>query len=268
MRPLVCVLGYRSWRFRALWEAILKPLGGRSGASWGLIWASWGPLGASWGPLGRFLGPLGGLLGPSVGFLGRKARIFGSWSPSWAPLGAILGPFWAVLGASWAVLGLSWAVLGPLGGLLGGLGAVLEASWAVLERREAETARRQTSFKHLRKMSDFGLVGLSWAASWRPLGVSWRPLGPSWAHLGRLGPIFRRLEAFLDHLVDHLGAVRASRKRVCRNGADSGRLFRRLPPAFRAWPGPYPGGSPPRPPQGDTQREPLRQVGEKPKENQ
>ena len=135
----------------------------------------------------------------------------------------------------------------------------MRASWAVLERREAETARRHKSVKNLRKMNDFGLVGLSWAASWRPLGVSWRPLGPSWAHLGRLGPIFRRLEAFLDHLADHLGAVRAARKRVCRNGA----VFRRLPPAFPPWLGRGPGGSPPRPPQGNTKREPLRKVGEK-----
>eukprot|EP00959_Pyramimonas_sp_CCMP1952_P363371 7609259-Pyramimonas_sp.AAC.1 len=41
LRPLVCVLGSRSWLFGGFWEAVLKPLWARSGASWGLI----GPLG-------------------------------------------------------------------------------------------------------------------------------------------------------------------------------------------------------------------------------
>ena len=199
------------------------------GASWGLLGASWGLLWASWGGKLEF-----SVRGPPLGPL---------LEPSWGPF----GPSWAPLGQSWGSLGPSW---GPLGGLLGGLGAVLEASWAVLERREAETARRQKSVKNLRKMNDVGLVGLSWAASWRPLRVSWRPLGPSWAHLGRLGPIFRRLEAFLDHLVDHLGAVRASRKRVCRNGAVFCRgcaVFRRRSARGR---GPVPGGPPQTPPGG------------------
>ena len=91
--------------------------------------------------------------------------------------------------------------------------------------------------------------------------------GPSGRHLGRLGPIFRRLEAFLDHLVDHLGAVRASRKRVCRNGADCGRLppsSAGLPPASAGVPrvaGAMSRGVPPRPPRGTHNGNPSSRSG-------
>ena len=101
-------------------ETVLRSLGSRFGASWGLFWASWG------------------LLGPPAGVLGWKAWIFGSRSPSWASLGlswAPLGPSWGPLGPSWRPLGLSW---GALGGFLGRFGAVLEASRATLERRDDE----------------------------------------------------------------------------------------------------------------------------------
>ena len=118
-RPHGRWLGSRGWPLGGLWEAVWGPLGGRFGASWGLIWAFWGPLGASWGALMGLLGPLWGLLGPPWGILGRKARFFSFLSRSWAPLGPVLGASWAVLGGSWAVLGPSWAVLGPSWGPLG-----------------------------------------------------------------------------------------------------------------------------------------------------
>eukprot|EP00959_Pyramimonas_sp_CCMP1952_P015339 324860-Pyramimonas_sp.AAC.1 len=47
--------------------------------------------------------------------------------------------------------------------------------------------------------------GLSREASCRPVGVSGKPLGSSWGRLGRVGAIFRRLGALLDHLKDFLG---------------------------------------------------------------
>ena len=133
----------------------------------------------------------------------------------------------------------------------------MEASWAVLERRKAEKARSPKSFRNLRKIDDFRLLGLSWAAPWRPPGASWRPLGPSWAHLRRLGPIFRRLVTFLGHHADPLGAARASQKRVCRNAAVScgllpssagvprvaGALSRGVPP--QTPPGGHTTGTPP-----------------------
>ena len=102
-----------------LWGASLRPVGGASGASGGLLWPSWG------GMLDRPIRthPLVPLLGLPGALLGRKARIVGSRSPSWAPLGAILGPSWAVLRPSWPVLEPSWAVLrlswGRLGAALG-----------------------------------------------------------------------------------------------------------------------------------------------------
>ena len=58
-KPLECSLGSRGRPLGGLVEAVLKPLGSRFGASWGLFWASWGPLGASWGSLGASWGPLG-----------------------------------------------------------------------------------------------------------------------------------------------------------------------------------------------------------------
>ena len=49
----------------------------------------------------------------------------------------------------------------PLGSLVGDLGAILEASRAVLSRLKAEQAKMPKSFKHLRKIHDFGLFGPS-----------------------------------------------------------------------------------------------------------
>ena len=72
-RPLECSLGSCGRPLGGLWEAVLRPLGGRFGVSWSLFWASSGPLG----------GPLGGLLGP-------HGAILGNLGASWAPLGAIL----------------------------------------------------------------------------------------------------------------------------------------------------------------------------------
>ena len=116
-------------------EAVLKRLGGRFGASWGLFSVSWGPHGASWGPLGVSRGPFGAE-GPNVLFG------FPLLGPSWGPL----GPSWTPLGPSSGPLGPFW---GRLGGLLCLLGVVLGASWAVVERRKTETARTPTSLKNI-----------------------------------------------------------------------------------------------------------------------
>ena len=191
------------------WEASRGPLGSSFEASWGpfwsLFWASWGPLRASWGPLGASWGPLWA----SWEFLGRKARIFGSWSFSWAPLGAVLRPSWAVLGASWAVLAPSWAVLGaswePLGPSWGGLRGLLDR----LQRREGLKIAYAKTYVVLKEFYDLDHVGPPWQCSWRSLGTSWRLLGPSWGHSGRLGMIFRRLEALLDHLGGFVGGLLA-----------------------------------------------------------
>ena len=105
-------------------------------------------------------------------------------------------------------MGASWAILG--------------ASWAVLSRRRAEKAQMPKSFNNQGKINDFGLFGLSWRTSWRPLGPSGRPLGgllgrlgPSWTLLGRfggrLGPSRADLEAILGHLHDFLRMPRAKR---------------------------------------------------------
>ena len=94
-----------------LLEAILKLLGSRLGALWGLFWAPWGLLGA---------------------FLGRQGASWAVLGPSWAILGAyraVLGPSWAVLGPSWASLGV---LLGRLGRLLGRPGPVWSHLWALL----------------------------------------------------------------------------------------------------------------------------------------
>ena len=131
-------------------------------------------------------------------------------------LGAILGASWAVLGrrkAENAQMPKSFKNLrkinefgffglpgGPLGGLLGRLGGLLGASWAVLGRRKAEKAQMPKSFKHLRKINDFGLFGPSWRTSWRLLGPSWRPLG---SLLGRFEPSECREEANAKILEKH-----------------------------------------------------------------
>eukprot|EP00959_Pyramimonas_sp_CCMP1952_P400587 8393853-Pyramimonas_sp.AAC.1 len=78
--------------------ALLRPLGGRFGASWGLFWALGGPLGASWG----FLGVLGASWGRGIEIFVRAPRL--------GPLpGSRLG---ALVGR-----------LSLLGGFLGRLGA-------------------------------------------------------------------------------------------------------------------------------------------------
>ena len=151
--------------------AFLRLSLGRLGPSWGLLGLSWGCLGGSWCYLGAVLGRLGAILG----HLG----------PSWAGMGAFrvfLGRLGAILGSSWAVLGPSW---GPCWGYLG-------ASWAVLERREAKKARALKSSKNNRKNNDFGLLGRSWEASWRPLEAFRTTPGPASSDLrasgGPLGP--------------------------------------------------------------------------------
>jgi len=102
-------LGSRGMPLEGFLETVLRPLGSRFGASWGLFWASWGLL---------------GLLGASWGLLGA----------SWRPLGAEGSDFRFVfpfLGLSWGRL---WALLGRLGGLLGRLGALLGRLGALLGR--------------------------------------------------------------------------------------------------------------------------------------
>ena len=54
----------------SLSEAVLKPLGVRLGASWGLFWVSAWPLGASWALLGASLMPSGGLGAEAVEYMG------------------------------------------------------------------------------------------------------------------------------------------------------------------------------------------------------
>ena len=99
-----------SWTFVGIsWDAsrgllgtVVRSLGSRVGASFGLLGASWG-----------LLGPLGGLLGASwSGKLGFSVRV--------PPLGHLLGPCLGPLGPSWAPLGPYWS---DLGGFLGCLGA-------------------------------------------------------------------------------------------------------------------------------------------------
>eukprot|EP00959_Pyramimonas_sp_CCMP1952_P041132 860336-Pyramimonas_sp.AAC.1 len=75
--PNVCVSGSRVTPFGGLWEAVLKPLGGRFRASGSLF-------GASWGLLGGCLGLLGGLLGASWGPLGAS---WGTLGPPWGSWG-------------------------------------------------------------------------------------------------------------------------------------------------------------------------------------
>ena len=92
--------------------------------------------------------------------------------------------------------------MGNLGGLLG--------------RRKAEKKKTLKIFKNQKKTSDFGLFGLSWRTSWRPLGPSWRHLGAILAVLegilGRLGgilepsyPSWRPSWPSWRHLGGHLG---------------------------------------------------------------
>ena len=86
-----------------LLAALLRPLGGRFWASWGLFGASWGLL----GPLGGLLGAFGGLLGASCGFLGASR----------GPAGSLGGP----LTAEVSKCHLEFPLLGPSLGCLGRL---------------------------------------------------------------------------------------------------------------------------------------------------
>jgi len=153
-------------------ETVLRSVGNRFGASWGLLeplLGFLGPLGASWGPLGASWGHLEAesldfrfvflLLGPSCGrvwaLLGRPGRLLGR-------LWALLGRLGALLGASWAVLGRYWGPLGP--------------SWSVgtIKKREIQKPSKRKSMI---------------LASWGPLGSA---LG---ALLGRLRGLQGRLGA-------------------------------------------------------------------------
>ena len=80
-------MAYGGRPFRGLLDTILKPLGGRSEAPWGLFL---GLLGASWG----------------------------LWGASWA----LLGASWGLLGASWGGRLELLVRVPPLGALLGRLG--------------------------------------------------------------------------------------------------------------------------------------------------
>ena len=100
-----------------LLEAVLRPLGGCLGASWGPLWASRRPLGASWGPLRaqgsncRCFFPLldlsWGCLGAILGCLGR---LLGRFEALLGRLGTLLGASRDVLGRSWGPLEPSWSV--------------------------------------------------------------------------------------------------------------------------------------------------------------
>ena len=61
----VCWLGSRGWPLGGLWEAGVRPLGGRFGASWGLFGAFWGSLLGVFGAAWVFLGASWGVLGAS-----------------------------------------------------------------------------------------------------------------------------------------------------------------------------------------------------------
>ena len=91
----------RGWPLGSLWEAVLKPLGGS--------------FGASFGPRGGLLGPFGGLLAASWGLLGASWGLLGlscGRKLEFVVRGPALGP---ILGPSWGPLEPSWALLGPCG---------------------------------------------------------------------------------------------------------------------------------------------------------
>ena len=143
-----------SWGPRGLLRALVGPLGG-------LLEASWGHIG---GVLGGFRALLA-CLTPSEAVLGASRGRFGALLERFR---AVLGPSWENLGRSWGPLGPTW---GPLGGLMGCLGPTLEASWAILGGRKPKQTRTSQSFNNLRKIGGFGLLGLSWRASWSSLGL-------------------------------------------------------------------------------------------------
>ena len=92
------------------------------------------------------------------------------WGLSWAPPGASWGPSWALLGRPGAPLGPSWAVLGRPGGSLGPLWG---AFWGAWDSKKPNCAIIRKSYVFLWKINDFGSVGPSKTASWRPPGASW-----------------------------------------------------------------------------------------------
>ena len=121
-------------------------------ASWALLRPLWGPLGVSWGPLGGPVGPSWAPLGVLVGLLGS------SWGPSWSPRGPNLVPegsqervlaigviFWVGFGEpagglSQVYFGLFSEVFfeGLSGRMLANSGGVLDPSVAVKTARNVE----------------------------------------------------------------------------------------------------------------------------------
>ena len=143
--PHGCCLGTRGWSPGRLWDAVLGPLGGRFGDSWGLFWASWGPPGR----LGVCLDRLGAILG-------RLGRLLGLLEPSWAPSRDQLGPFWAPRGESGRPLGPPWT---PHGLLRGKLGGVLGASWTVFNAVKTANAFKLKTYIVQYDVNVFGLFG-------------------------------------------------------------------------------------------------------------
>eukprot|EP00959_Pyramimonas_sp_CCMP1952_P120178 2512572-Pyramimonas_sp.AAC.1 len=104
------------------------------------------------------------------------------------------------MGASWIVLGLSWAVLGPSWGRLrpfwGGIGGLLGGFGASGLRKGKNPKNIQKPLNNPCLLPLGALLGRLLEA----FGAFWKPLKPSRDHRGRLGAIFGRLGALLDHL--------------------------------------------------------------------
>ena len=73
-RPLECSSGSCGRPLGDLWEVVLRPLGGRFGASWGFFSVSRGPLG---GPLGASSEPQ--VIQVSFGFLSSGSAMCSTW---------------------------------------------------------------------------------------------------------------------------------------------------------------------------------------------
>eukprot|EP00959_Pyramimonas_sp_CCMP1952_P001746 35885-Pyramimonas_sp.AAC.1 len=172
-----------------------------------------------------------------------------------SPLGTLLGRSWHLLRPSWRRLGPSWGLFGPSGRSLGGrlrrLGAIFGASWAVLECGKPNRREHEKRRKTYGKVMNFD----SWGSPGEPLGGLLDRFGGSLGVLGRSFGDSRPSWTVLWIILGPYVPPGSASTKMVQHGA----VFGRLPPAFRPWPGPCPGGSPPRPPQGDTQREPLRQ---------
>ena len=153
-------------------------------------------------------------------------------------LGALLGRFEALLGASWAVLGRS---LGPLG-----------PSWSVGKPNRREHEKPSKTYGKLINVD-------SWGSPGEPLGGLLDRLGGSLGVLGRsFGDSTPSWIILWTILGPSVPPGSASAELVQR-----GAVFRRLPPAFRPWPGPCPGGSPPDPPRGTLNGNPSARSGKK-----